>query len=510
MEEAEQSFIHATYASYREASLRSSSSSSQTLPSSATKPISLYSLPQIYRLLTSLLLILIHGFSHFLLAAILLLFMLTPSSLTPPMLLMGILYILFRYPRQVKSKPGLYFADNDDNHSIISHCQVLSSFQKKSSLAKPQLPRFTPYILTGDLATLLPYLCNRPPAHPYRRRWVRVPLDQHPTEQTPLSTLHNDSKYESVAVDYVMAKEASSSSNKCLLILAGLSGGSNEGYCRDLVDAALRKNFHCFVMLGRGLAGEPVLSNALFHGARTSDAATVARIMKKCFGPSSYLCAVGISLGGMIIVNCLGRNSFATDIDAAVSISGGFDNDANISNTRSRHIWQPILVHGLKQVLVSHPISCARFRAVYGDDAENLLQSLKDVIEYDEKVVAVMNGFRDLRHLYEESNPPAEKLYEYPVRPLLSIHAIDDPIIHVDTIPSYALCSSLSSSQKYSANLFTLLTATGGHVGWPLGWCFWRRRWEFQNTITFEFLDAVLTQKMLNRPSCSSSQLIEE
>jgi predicted alpha/beta-fold hydrolase len=43
---------------------------------------------------------------------------------------------------------------------------------------------------------------------------------------------------------------------QALLVLAGLTGGSSEGYVMDLVQHANAQGFDCFVMIGRGLAGD--------------------------------------------------------------------------------------------------------------------------------------------------------------------------------------------------------------------------------------------------------------
>ena len=45
---------------------------------------------------------------------------------------------------------------------------------------------------------------------------------------------------------------------RVLLILAGLTGGSSEGYVMDLVSHANSLGFDCHVMIGRGLAGRPI------------------------------------------------------------------------------------------------------------------------------------------------------------------------------------------------------------------------------------------------------------
>ena len=70
--------------------------------------------------------------------------------------------------------------------------------------------------------------------------------------------------------------------------------------------------------------------------------------------------------------------------------------------------------------------------------------------------------------------------------PMLAVHAMDDPILHVDTYPT-----NIVEHGTLSENLVVLITRTGGHVGWPVGLMPWVRRWIFQNTIAAEFIEAI-------------------
>ena len=76
--------------------------------------------------------------------------------------------------------------------------------------------------------------------------------------------------------------------------------------------------------------------------------------------------------------------------------------------------------------------------------------------------------------------------------PLLAINAADDPIIHVDTAP----CRSGAAAAV--ENLICLVTRTGGHVGWPLGLAPWRHLFKFQNSLIFEFCEAVVGKKKID------------
>ena len=94
--------------------------------------------------------------------------------------------------------------------------------------------------------------------------------------------------------------------------------------------------------------------------------------------------------------------------------------------------------------------------------------------------------------------------------PLLSLHALDDPIVNSCTFAPYVEFAQRrqpktpSDVQHHddgeaaasSSNLFFLFTRRGGHVGWCEGWNpRWAGpdgAWGFQNRAVFEFVDAVL------------------
>ena len=472
-------FLAVTYDSYEKASERSFGQLTAPPP----PPIHLYSWITIPRLLMAALLILLHSLYPYLLLALGIVTLLHQALIIPVMLLMvTVLLVVWRTHSNKLSKPGLFFFPSERNNEIIRGCSLLQAEHRLPGSITQKFS-FCPWMFSGDLRTLFPYLANRPAPQSYQRRWVRVPLAAGPYER--LQHSDDGGEFEAVAVDYKLH----GGSSKNLLILAGLSGGSNEGYCLDLVDYASRQGWNCFVMLGRGLADPelPCLSDALFHGARVSDAAATARIIKESF--EGEVMMVGISLGGIIAANGLSRDAFGDCVAAGVAISSCCENAGNMSFKHSREVWQPILAHGLKIVFATHPILLSKLRRVLGSKYADIIPSIRDIVEFDSIVVTALNGFEDVLHYYSNLSPVIDPHHTQLRKPLLMLHAMDDPITHVDRIPS----SVLRSRSSLSEHLFTLITAVGGHVGWPLGWCPWRRRWEFQNRVALEFLESVYT-----------------
>ena len=157
------------------------------------------------------------------------------------------------------TEPGLYYSRSCGCvTSLLSKCPILRSKEVING-GLPSLSS-TPWMLSGDMRTLFPFLSFNPPHISYIRRWIRVPLcdgsldDLNHEDSTFIdNNLKDNNIFEAVALDcaYVDDSERSKSKNNknndyVLLILAGLTGGSNEGYVLDLVNDAHQKgNLPC-------------------------------------------------------------------------------------------------------------------------------------------------------------------------------------------------------------------------------------------------------------------------
>ena len=70
------------------------------------------------------------------------------------------------------TKPGLYHAADGKIADIVKNCPILSA-QTTISGSLPNLPT-TPWVFSGDMRTILPYLAFAPKTVNYQRRWVRI------------------------------------------------------------------------------------------------------------------------------------------------------------------------------------------------------------------------------------------------------------------------------------------------------------------------------------------------
>lgn len=134
-----------------------------------------------------------------------------------------------------KAKAGFYY--NSNNSKIQSIVQNWDSERREyDSIA-------TPYLVTGDAKTGIPFLVNKIPDFEYDARvWVNSEVDE-----------------EANALDIFFPENGIHRQDMPVyLILHGLNGGSDEDYIRDFIYRRRQAGSTCIVMIARGLMGTPV------------------------------------------------------------------------------------------------------------------------------------------------------------------------------------------------------------------------------------------------------------
>jgi predicted alpha/beta-fold hydrolase len=382
-------------------------------------------------------------------------------------------------------QPGLYF---NEQNPLIHRITELWSPQHRTYDASTGMSPFP----TGDAYTGIPFLVNPSLEQTYVRVWVPSEVDN-----------------EAVALDIAFPPDGEHSVEKpVFLILHGLNGGSHEEYVRELVVRRTNEGFTCAVMIARGMMDTPVFGWNVFHGARISDVEVTAKMLRKALGPNQMLAGVGYSMGGIILSNYVARSSSDCHLDSAVAISAGLDLRENLNFFRSMRLWQPILAQTLKQDFIIKKFD-GRFRqrlVNFMDFEKHLfLMRATSVSSVDIHAIVTYNGFRDLLHYYSEMsamgdtdafksknhvdnnrNGESGRIVNVTI-PFLVLHALDDPITSWRTIGQDP--SALTRSG--SGNIIMLLTANGGHVGWPLGWNPGLLGWFWMSNVIATFVNSV-------------------
>lgn len=260
-----------------------------------------------------------------------------------------------------------------------------------------------------------------------------------------------------------------------VLLLHGLQGSSRSHYARGLGRSFERAGWRTAVMHFRGCSGEPNRLARSYHSGDTGDVAYVARLLQQRY-PRTLLAAVGVSLGGNVLLKWLGETGNANPLAAAVAVSVPFllNRAADRLETGFARVYQWELLFALCRALK------VKRRRVSVPLAIEKLSRLKTIRNFDDHVTAPLHGFRDSAHYYTESS--SRQLLSTIRVPTLMIQARDDPFMTPDVIPDPTELSSSTRLEVYPH---------GGHVGFVGGIWPWLPRYYLEERVP-EFLRTFL------------------
>ena len=255
-----------------------------------------------------------------------------------------------------------------------------------------------------------------------------------------------------------------------LLVLHGLEGSSYSVYVQGILEAALRRGFRGTALNFRSCARDPgdldrMLLNRrprLYHSGETEDLDFVATTLA-ARDPDAPLLAVGVSLGGNVLLKWLGERSGKTPVAAAAALSTPYDLSAS-----ARHLESP-----RGRVYVGSFLATLRRKAIdaagrFPEAAERIdvprVHRARTFYEFDDAATAPLHGFAGAEDYYRRSS----SLYFLPriVTPTLCVSAEDDPFLRPESLNRARASASTSLDFR--------VTARGGHIGFVGGTRPWR------------------------------------
>lgn len=257
-------------------------------------------------------------------------------------------------------------------------------------------------------------------------------------------------------VDLAWSEDPAQARNKPRVVLFhGLEGSFHSPYAHGLLQAWKARGWLGVVMHFRGCSGVPNRLNRIYHSGETDDASYFLQWLRAEWGDVPTA-AVGISLGGNMLACLMGKQGNDCLLDAGVVVSAPLMLEPcslRLEQGFSR-LYQRYLLGLLKQN------ARRKLRAWPGTLPVDLVQleSMRQLREFDNAITARAHGFIDASDYYRRCS--AMPLLPEIRKPLLIIHAQDDPFMTPDVIPDPAL---LPSNVEYQ------LTRHGGHVGFVGG-----------------------------------------
>ena len=234
-----------------------------------------------------------------------------------------------------------------------------------------------------------------------------------------------------------------------VVLIHGLSGCEESSYMLNSTGYWLARGHRVLRLNLRGAGPSRATCGQQYHAGRTGDLRDALGGLSPSLRADGLL-VCGYSLGGNMLLKFLAEHGERFSIIAAASVSAPIDLAAASTRFLDARNWgyHRHLLQKMKHECFEGPIDVST-------SERRTIMACRSILEFDERVVAPRNGYRDASHYYVENH--AQRFLSEIKIPTLLVHALDDP-----WIPSHAYTSY---PWKQNPSLHPVLVAGGGHVG---------------------------------------------
>lgn len=299
-----------------------------------------------------------------------------------------------------------------------------------SDISLPEFRERAPWF-GGDLQTI-------------RNAVLRDHADLDPWPGTRLTfTAQNGDRLEGVM------HRAPDTSKPLVVLVHGLTGCEDSAYVRASARHLLQAGFDVFRFNLRGAGPSRAHCREMYHAGRSEDLRLALETLHADGQAPRGTYAMGYSLGGNLLLKYLGQSGAEARVARAISVSAPLDLAAastrlEASRNRGYHGW---LLDRMKSDWQGGPLDI--------DDRQlEALESAKTIREFDNGVVAPLNGFADAADYYAQ-NMSGQFLKDIEV-PALLLHGDTDPWIPAGVYRDV---------NELPGNLRIEVARGGGHVG---------------------------------------------
>lgn len=250
-----------------------------------------------------------------------------------------------------------------------------------------------------------------------------------------------------------------------VVLLHGLEGSVRSHYAAGLMTTLNARGLQVAMMNFRGCSGEPNRLPRSYHSGETGDIDTFLRLLRLRF-PQRPLYAVGISLGGNVLVKWLGEHPQQAVVAKAVAVSVPFELNKAALRLQSglSRLYQ---FHLLRKLRASTRAKAARMTLPVPVERLSAMTSFR---AFDDQVTAPLHGFDGVDDYYQRSS--SRQFLAHIRTPTIILQAQDDPFMTADAIPE---------SSELGPGVRLELSRHGGHVGfvggsWPWKVHYWLDR----------------------------------
>jgi predicted alpha/beta-fold hydrolase len=258
--------------------------------------------------------------------------------------------------------------------------------------------------------------------------------------------------------------QAADQSAPQVLLLHGLEGTLESHYVSGIISAVAGLGWGATLMLFRGCGGAPNTARRFYHSGETSDAAHVYSVVSARH-PRSAWYAIGVSLGGNVLLKWLGESGAETRLMGAAAISVPFDLEAGARKIGSgvARIYDRNFLRSLRRKALA---KLERYPDLFDRDR---LVNAATVFEFDEAVTAPVHGFADAHDYYSRSS--SLSFLPRITVPTLLLSARDDPFLPQEVL------GRVETAAAANPVLRPEFVSGGGHVGFVGGAWPWSARY---------------------------------
>lgn len=276
-------------------------------------------------------------------------------------------------------------------------------------------------------------------------------------------------------IDLAWAINGLSNDSPLVIFLHGLGGSVDSSYVAGQLRAYNQKGYRGVLMHFRGASLEPNRLARAYHSGDTADLHYLLQVLKKR-EPNTKKAAVGVSLGGNVLLKWLGEQGAQDLVQAAVAVSVPFllRLVADKINHGFSRFYQAYLLRRMQNLFLR---KIERYPALVPDYVKKI-ESLSCFWTFDDEITAPLHGYPHVHAYYKDSS--SRRFLSSIKTQTLIIHALDDPFMTQSVVPA---AHELSSSITFE------LSQKGGHVGFISGNIPGRPVYWLDNRIP-EFLEA--------------------